>query len=508
MKPNIIDLAVGWIAPGAGARRLRHRAAMEIMARGYEGADKGRLKGSWRVHSTSADAEVGAGAQTLRDRMRDLVRNNPHAANALSVLVTHSIGDGIVPRSKDPKVNKLFAEWVSECDADGQLDFYGIQALAVRGMLESGDGLVRRRKRKTSDGLVVPMQLQVVETDLIDSSKDGVQASGRHCVQGVEFDGIGRRTAYWMYGSHPGNTSLFGYDSQSKPILASDIAHVYEKQRTQVRGVPWGAPVLSTLHDLASYESAELVRKRLEACLVGVVVGGEDESLGMPIAEGDKPPGVYDAEGVQVDKFEPGMFLHAHGGKDIKFSQPAATGSYDAYKNSALHTIAAGFRMPHSLISGRLDQVNYSSSKVGLEAFKRTISALQWQVIIPMLCQPLWDWFIESAYLAGKIKTMDVPVEWNPPRFYSADPKKDVEAILKEVRAGLKSMPRAISETGYNPDDVLAEMIEWNKKLDVAGVVLDSDPRKMSGNGQVQQVGGVPGDGSGGDDDPPDKEDT
>jgi lambda family phage portal protein len=488
---NLIDRAISWVAPQAGLRRMRTRAALDVMTRGYAGADRSRLKSSWMSPSTSADAEIAAAARLLRDRMRDLVRNNPHAANALSVLMTHSIGDGIVPRTKDPKVNALFEEWSRKCDADGTLDFYGIQSLAVRGMLESGDGLVRRRRRRLSDDLPVPLQLQVLEPDLIDSTKDGVQGGGSVVIQGIEFDAIGRRAAYWMYGAHPGNTF---YDPRlsltSKAVPAEDIAHVFEKQRTQVRGAPWGAPVIADLFDLASYEQAELVRKRLEACLVGIQTGGDiNDSVGMQMngADGEPlPPGIYDVHGARVERFAPGMFYNAVGGKDIKFSQPAATGSYDAYKTSMLHTIAAGFRVPHALLTGNLRGVNYSSSKIGIEGFKRTMSALQWQVIIPMLCEPLWQWFLEAAYFAGKIDHTNHKAEWSPPRMYSADPGKDVKAVIAEIRAGLKSPQRAIAETGYNPDDLLAELVEWNAKLDEAGIILDSDPRRVSHAGQMQ----------------------
>jgi lambda family phage portal protein len=491
-KPNLIDRAIGWIAPEAGARRLRHRAAIDIMTRGYAGADRGRLKSSIRAPSTSADAEVSRASRLLRDRMRDLVRSNPHAANALSVLVTHAVGDGIVPRTKDKKVNALFDEWSKRCDADGMLNFYGVQSLAVRGMFESGDGLVRRRRRRAEDGLPVPLQLQVLETDLIDGTKDGIQSGGGIVIQGIEFDAIRRRRAYWMFGSHPGNSFFDPLLSiQSKPVPADDIAHVFEKQRTQVRGTPWGAPSIADLYDLGSYEQAELVRKRLEACLVGVVTGGDiTDPVGMEMVGADGnplPAGVYDVRGARVEKFEPGMFYTAVGGKGIEFSQPAATGSYDPYKTSMLHTIAAGFRVPHALLSGRLDKVNYSSSKIGIEGFRRTMSALQWQVIIPMLCEPLWRWFLEAAYLAGKIDHMDHPAEWSPPRFYSADPGRDVKAKLDAVRAGFKSLSSAIAETGYNPDDVLAQIAADNKKLDALGIILDSDPRRMSQAGQTQQ---------------------
>lgn len=500
MKQTVLDRAIGWIAPAAGVRRLKQRAAMDILTRSYEGAASGRNNHSWRTPSTSADAEVAGGARLLRDRMRDLVRNNPHAANALSVLVTHSVGDGIVPRTKDKKVNALFQKWVKQCDADGQLDFYGIQALAVRGMLESGDGLVRRRRRRLNDGLAVPLKLQVLEADMIDASKEGVLTGARNAIQGVEFDALGNRTAYWLYSTHPGNTHFDNrFSVDSKAIPAADIAHVYEKQRTQVRGVPWGAPAISKLYDLDGYETAEMMRKRLEACLVGVVTGGDEDPVGMTMPDGElQKPGVYDSTGAIVEKFEPGMFLHAYGGKDIKFSQPTATAGYDAWKNSNLHTIAAGFRVPHSLLSGRLDGVNYSSSKVGLEHFKRTISALQWQFIIPMLCEPVWQWFLEAAYLAGEIDSMDHPARWSPPRFYSADPAKDTKALVSEVRAGLKPLGAAIAEMGYDRDEIFAEYEADMKEMDRMGLVFDTDPRKMSGNGQAQNVDPE-------DADPPDK---
>lgn len=492
MRQTVLDRAIGWIAPAAGLRRLRQRAAMDIMTRGYDGASAGRTNASWRTPSTSADAEVGMSARLLRDRMRDLVRNNPHAANALSVLVTHAVGAGIVPRTKDKKVQALFEKWRRQCDADGQLDFYGIQALAVRGMLESGDGLVRRRRRRPSDGLAVPLQLQVIEADLIDSLKDGQQGGQRLAIQGIEFDALGERSAYWLFGSHPGNNYFdMRATLESKPIPAADIAHVYEKQRTQVRGVPWGAPAISSVYDLGAYEQAELVRKRMEACLVGVVTGGEDDGLGIPLSgdEQQLQPGVYDNTGAIVEKFEAGMFLHAKGGKDIKFSQPANTGGYDTYKDSMLHTIAAAFRVPHSLLSGRLDKVNYSSSKVGLEHFKRAMEQLQWQFIIPMLCEPVWQWFLEAAYVAGEIDSMDHAAEWSPPRFYSADPAKDTKALIDQVRAGLKPLGAAIAEAGYDRDEVFAEYAADNAEIDKLGLIFDSDPRNMSGNGQAQLTG-------------------
>jgi lambda family phage portal protein len=488
-KANLLDRAIAAVAPRAALRRFAARQAFDIATRGYEGAARGRLNGSWRTPNTSADAEVGASAQQLRDRMRALVRDNPYAANALSVLVTHAVGAGIVPRSKDKAVNKLFAEWMKQCDADGHLDFHGVVSLTASEMLEAGTGIVRRRRRRAEDGLAVPLQLQVLEIDHLDGTKNGELGNGRRASYGVEYDLIGKTTAYWLFPNHPGNAFLTSTTSiASVPVPAEDVAFAFVKQRAgQTQGVPWGHAAIRRLYDLDTYEDAEIVRKKLESCMVGVVTGGDDTGgIGIPLGD-DESAGIYNADGEIVEKFEPGMIYHARGGKDIKFTQPANTANYDSYKNSMLHTIATGFRVPHAFLTGRLDKVNYSSSKIGLETYKRIIDDLQWKVIIPMICQPLWDWFCEAAYFAGKIKTRKVPVEWSPPRFPSADEAKDVAARVAAMRSGLLNPLVAIAETGYTPDEVLDGYVEWNQMLDEKGLIFDSDPRRMSQAGQTQQ---------------------
>jgi capsid protein len=241
------------------------------------------------------------------------------------------------------------------------------------------------------------------------------------------------------------------------------------------------------LRDLAEYETAEILRKKIEACVVGVVTGGDvgEGVSGLPLGDGD-PAGVYNADGQVVERLEPGAFYHARGGRDIKFTQPATSGSYDSYKVSMLHTIATGFRVPYVLLSGNLSKVNYSSGKLGLETYRRTVEEIQWKIVIPMLLQPIWDWFCEAAYLAGKIRTRNVAVEWSPPRFPSADEAKDVSARVSAMRAGLLNPMTAIAETGFTPDEVIAGYVEWNALLDKHKLIFDSDPRHMSQAGQTQ----------------------
>lgn len=487
VKLNLLDRAVGYVSPARAVKRVARRAMLAELERAYAGADRGRFHGGWRPRSTSADSEIGAAGQLLRDRMRDLVRNNPLAAHAVALLVTHAIGDGIVPVFTDKKVKEAFEHWSKRCDADGEQDFYGIQALAAREMFEAGEGLVRRRWQRFGSGKV-PLRLQVIEADQIDSRKDASFGGGQpNAIQGIEFNESGRK-AYWLFEQHPGGKLLGGMGAlQSTAVPAADIAHVFEKQRTQVRGVPWGTPVIAHLHDLEGYRESERVRKRLEACLVGIMTGGEaDDVLGFPLAEGQQP-GVYDVHGQRVEKFAPGSFYNAVGGRDVKFTQPAVTGDYASYIETEEHVIAAGFRMPHFILTGRLDKVNYSSSKVGLEVFKRMVSQLQWQIIIPMLCEPIIGWFLGAAYLAGTIDSPEAEYSWVPPRFYSADPQRDLNAQKGEVRSGFKSWSAAVAERGEDPDATARQISEDNRRFDRLGLVLDVDGRVMSQAGQLQK---------------------
>jgi lambda family phage portal protein len=222
---NFLDRVLGYVAPQAGLRRARHRAAIATLARSYEGARLGRRTEGWVVAGTSANAEIGCAINRLRDRSRDLVRNNPYAAKAVQAVVSNLVGTGILPRarSRDADVNeatdRLWARFAETCDADGLTDFSGLQALVVRAMAESGECLLRIRERRIEDGLPVPLQLQILEPDHLDTARTGDLPGGGFVVQGVEFDALGRRRAYWLYPVHPGEAAMFRRPSSAIACL-------------------------------------------------------------------------------------------------------------------------------------------------------------------------------------------------------------------------------------------------------------------------------------------------
>lgn len=477
---NLLDRTIGFFSPERGLRRVRSRAAMGLMARSYDGAKTGRRTDGWVVVGTGANAEIGVALNRLRDRSRDLVRNNPYAAKAVQSVVSNLVGTGIQPRARDAETDDLWARWCAECDADGMTDFYGLQALVTRTIVESGECLVRLRDRRVEDGLSVPLQLQVLEPDHLDIGKNEVLPNGAgEIVQGVQFGPTGRREAYWLFARHPGESGLGG--TQSRPVAADSVLHLFDRQRPgQVRGVPWFAPVIMRFRDLDEYDEAEIVRKKVEACLAAFVTGpDEDQTIAPSRISGDQ----------RVENFEPGMVAYLPPGKDVKFNSPAHAGGYAEYMRVQLHAIAAGVGLTYELLTGDLSQVNYSSIRAGLVEFRRRIEALQWQMMVPGLCAPVWNRFARAAQASGALSSRAlVDAEWTAPRFEAVDPLKDIKADIMAVRAGFMTLPEAIARQGYDPAQVLSEIAETNGQLDAQKIVLDTDPRRVTQTGAITQA--------------------
>ncbi len=477
---NWLDRTIGLVSPKQGLKRARARAVTALIERRYDGAKVGRRSDGWITSSNDANTEIATDLIRLRNRSRDLVRNNAYAAKAVFALTANLVGTGIIPRARSThehgavQADQLWARWSQQLDMDGNADFSGIQTLVARTLVESGECLVRFLPRSAAEGLAVPLQLQVLEPDHLDASRDGATSHGGWIQQGIEFDRLGLRVAYWLFPHHPGAFSHTHGMNISIRVEHHDVLHIFDRQRPgQIRGVTWFAPAIVKLRDLDDYDDAELMRKKIEACFVAFVMGSDDAD----------PLGDVDSDEAPVERFEPGMVEYLPPGKDIKFGQPNSTAGYSDYMRVQLHAVASAVGLTYELLTGDLSQVNYSSIRAGLIEFRRRIKQLQTQLLIPALCQPVWQRFIQTAQAAGTLPPGDYWAQWTPPRFEAVDPIKDVQADILAVRAGLMTLKEAIARQGYDPSLVLKEISATFEELDELGIVLDTDPRKSTRTG-------------------------
>jgi len=243
----------------------------------YDGAGHGRRMAGWIAPSSGPNRAIASDLPTLRNRASDSVRNDWISEAIIQKWATTLVGIAITPRfgritakRRKQAIGDLWQDFVRCSDADGVLDAYGMQTLAVRGWLERGEIFARRRWRDPNGPLEVPLQVQLLEADMVPLlNADTWQGLPRgHVIRsGIELDRRGQRIAYWIHKQHPGDGAAAGMALAAQGLVrvpARDVIHLYEPKRAgQLRGVPLLAPILAKLRNVADYEDATLERQKL-----------------------------------------------------------------------------------------------------------------------------------------------------------------------------------------------------------------------------------------------------
>lgn len=467
---NWLDKAVGFLSPEAGLRRAQARAALHL-ARSYDAAKTGRRTEGWRSSGTSANAETVPSLSTVRNRSRELVRNNPHALRAINILAAKSIGTGIKARW-DKGAQEAWKEFDENCDFEGDQDLCGLQSLIARASFESGEVLIRRIRERSGR---VPLKLQVLEPDYLDSFKFGMLANGNFAIGGVEIDRLGRKQAFWLFPQHPGETNLqVPISLTSVRVEASEVILFGEKLRPgQLRYMARLAAAMMRLRDFDDYRDALIVKKKIEACFAAFVVGGTPS---VPLGEAETST----TTGKRTETLSPGIIEYVNGGTDVKFANPS-TGGDDGFSLQELHAIAAGAGVTYAQLTGDLSQVNYSSIRAGMADFRDMVDSWRWNFFVPMVMRRISGWFLEAAWTAGSIRTSSYKAIWTPPAWPYVNPVDDIKASKEEIRGGITSLSEKIRERGDDPDEVFQELADDKAKLKKLGVVVDSDAEVSEG---------------------------
>lgn len=498
------DRTVEFFSPKQGLKRRKAKIYSAYLKRKYEGADAGRRTAGWNTNNQSANAEIATALPRVRDRMRDLVRNNPYAARAIQVITNNVVGKGVKTQlkadtrseqsSKEKKVNGLWKTWAgtTACDFEGVHTLDGLQRVVMRAVAESGEVLIRRRFvgrqfARDNEGKIIeipPIQLQVLESDFLAvDRRSGILSNGNQVIQGIEFDKLGKRVAYHLFLSHPGGNDIVSASRFSTVrIEAREILHLYRMDRPgQVRGMTWGSNTMLRLRDFDLYEDAQLKRQQCAAMWAAFVHDIE----GLDDDEETK-------EEVKLnEKMEPGIIEMLPPGKDIKFAKPPGVENYGEYTSVVLHSIAMGFGITYEQLTGNLADVNFSAGRMGFLESQRNFDTWREIIIKNQMLRPVFEWFVLGAELIGQSMKGVVAVHTAPKR-EMIDPLKEIQAMKMAMRIGVKTKSDAIRETGADPDTHFAELAADDKTLDRLKLTLDSDPRNVNNVGTDQPSDDMP----------------
>ena len=459
---NIIDRLVAYVDPRAG---LRRQAARDLLGRAYEGAS---TKDGWlpRRRGASPDADFAADGKMLRDRARSLRANVPEIRRANKLWGAYVIGTGIttqfVHKQKRvvEKLNAAYAKFIKEADADGRLNLFGLQRNAETTMRTDGEVLIRIRPRRATDAMHVPVQLQMLEIDWLDTTRTQVeQGSGNTTVCGIEYNGIGLPVAYWLYEQHPGDPVNYSTVAiRSRRIPAESIIHYYDPDRPgQGRGISAYHAVIATTRDMHLLKDAHAARKNLEARM-SVLATGEVSDLAIP--SGTENASANARSTGELGTLGSGNIIEVPGATSLTFVDPKPTPGHETDMKMAQHAIAAGVDMPYESISGDLRETNFSSARIGRLDFKAVVEPHRWLITMPRLIDKIDDAFLSACVLGGIITAQDlvgVTTDHSVPKWEYVNPKDDIDAELREIAGGLASPSDKIRQRNYNPETVFAE---------------------------------------------------
>jgi capsid protein len=159
-----------------GAFRRGYKAAFGDL----EAGRMGRRLSNWVPSRAHVNTLIGSSGRTVVARARYLCRNNGYAAGAVDCFAGNLIGTGIQPSWKlddtraasKADIQSAFTAWTDECDSEGVTDLYGLQRRIGRELFMAGECFVRRRPRYMSDGLSVPLQLELLPSEQLPSERN------------------------------------------------------------------------------------------------------------------------------------------------------------------------------------------------------------------------------------------------------------------------------------------------------------------------------------------------
>ena len=504
---------------------------------GLEAGSTRRRMAYWQPASAHVNSLMRSAGPNVIARARWLVRNNGYAKAALRAWSAATVGPGIKPSAlitstglRDT-IQVAWAVWTDEADAEDVTDFYGLTRRVSREAFLAGECFVRFRPRFPTDGLSVPLQLQLMPSEQLPMHRlatvpDGQINAGGAIRMGIEFDRNLRdkRVAYWFFRSNPTDQTLSFTDALNQQLLvrvpAEEVIHVFDPvEAGQLRGLTGYAAAIVKLFQLDLYDDAEIERQKQQARYATFVEMSQEVALAMQEEGNPLEPRPDDDPAV----WGPGATVQLYPGEKVTFAQPGGVaGGYEPFQFRTLLQICAALGIPYAELSADLSKATYASSRAGLLAFRAEVEAFQHAVLVYQFLRKVWVRWMDAAVLAGAIPGLTASAYNAQPALYRAmqaiaprtpwvDPLKDRQAIKLAVDSQVMAPQDAIEAEGLDIETVYRRIAEAAKLREKYGIpdppfgwTGKSAPAAAAGPGQTADEPDEPdraddasGDGSG-----------
>lgn len=488
-------------------------------------------KGGSRVYSQrmakflgigrSSREESKAALQISRAEARLHARTNPIAISAIDTNVLRVVGTGLalvatphretlgwtVEQAAEWKrqVQAEFSLWSDSklCDYYGELDFYDLQCLVLRAMLESGDCFSLLPQEKATNNMPYGLRLQILEGDRV-QSESYADETREH--QGVRFDSKGRPIAYRILDEHPGNT-FYADNKVGKWVNRLSktgrwrVLHHYQKMRPeQVRGLPYLMPIVEMVRQLGDYTDAE-IKAAIVSSFVTMVIktptGDPGTVLNGQGLEGEDDQA--DLYGEAAPEMGAGAVIGLLPGEDAAFNNPNRPNpNAEQFILGMLRQCGMALGIPYEVLIKQYHQ-SYSASKAALlDAWQRFRYMRVW--LSRSFCQPVYETWLAEAVARGRIEApgffTDVRKRWAYTRaawhgdsMGSINPKDEIAGYKEAINERLMTREQAewlLFGTDFN--QTLPQKEDEHKKLKGKGMLPNPSPGAAAPKTELQKA--------------------
>ena len=461
----------------------------------FSGASQNRLLNNFVLSSKSADSEIRPSLRVLRNRSRDLARNNAYARRYINVYVDNIVGSKGVHlqvRSRDPNgkldsfanglIERRWKEWGYNCTADGKLSWIDCQRLFAETFARDGEVLIRLIKNFDNPN---KFAIEFIESDFLDHDLNLQLTNGNQVRMGVEINKFGKPINYHLLKVHP-NDDLVVSDYRGAKyniVPADEIIHYYHQERPhQTRGIPPLSACLRDLKMLDGYMEAELVAARVGASKMGFFKSQDGDS--------------YTGED-KIDNNNPVMFAEAGtfeqlpmGTEFQSFDPQHPTTAFKDFTKSIIRSIASSLNVSYCTLANDLESVNYSSIRQGALEERNFFQCEQYKMI-RNFHDVIYSKWLEMTLLTdllgglppSKLPKFNNPI-WRARGWQWIDPKKEVEALRIGVENGFLSHQDVQAGYGRDVEDVFSQIQSDKELAEKFGIQLAFEP---FGTKQIQQ---------------------
>ncbi len=449
--------------------------------RHYNAVVKDRILSGWQSHPVSINQIIKDQITTLRTRSREQARNNDYVRQYIRTLQNNVVGfSGVTVQSQvkrgpkgelDEPANKAieaaYLDAGRAVDLSGKLSRNDVLRTLLAALVTDGEYIAIQHTGKSYGKY--GYQLEPVDPELLDVTKNGELSSGNQVRMGIEYDKRNKPIAYHFkdsYNSH-----------KHTRYKADNVLHIFYPEHVgQERGIPWLATSLFTLKQLDAYDEAAITAARIGASKMGFFSsnnGGQYQGEELNTEKDD---------GSTISEVEPGVFENIGDLNFQEFNPNYPHEQFPHFKKAGLRRVASGLGAQYETIANDREGVNYTSIRHGTLEDRENWKIIQ-EFLINAFVRPDREEWLLMALMLGQIKigTMALsrnpsdymPCRYQPRRWPWVDPAKDMKAY--ETEYGLKaiSISQIIREKGRDPDEVFNEIAAENAKMEKLGITSD-----------------------------------